>query len=79
LLFCISVYVFYFKSVAIRERSKFASELAKAKEEKEGREHVEVVRDEILDFHAPDIRILYLDFAPEYARIRKMRERGTCA
>ncbi|KAH3977506.1 hypothetical protein HBH92_049210 [Parastagonospora nodorum] len=47
LLFCVPVYIFYFKGVAIRERSKFAGELAEEKEK-----HY-VVHDEVLVVAAP--------------------------
>jgi hypothetical protein len=47
LLFCVLVYVFYFKGVAIRERSKFAGELAEEKEKRH------MVHDEVLVVAAP--------------------------
>lgn len=47
LLFCIPVYVFYFKGGALRERSRFASELALEKEKQNA------VQDEVLLTPAP--------------------------
>lgn len=53
LLFCVPVYVFYFKGVAIRKRSKFASRLAQEKEKYSGHEMTENVQDEVVVVPVP--------------------------
>jgi MFS family permease len=53
LLFCIPVYVFYFKGSAIRECSKFATTLAKEKEDQEERKNVVALKEEVLVIPSP--------------------------
>ncbi|KAH7406827.1 major facilitator superfamily domain-containing protein [Phaeosphaeria sp. MPI-PUGE-AT-0046c] len=53
LLLCVPVYVVYFKGVAIRKRSKFASRLAQEKEKDSGHEMTETVQDRVVVVPAP--------------------------